>query len=254
MFHSTRFMRKGMLVVALALALGGFFTGQVAAGTVAGPVAQMQSDMERLRELSGQEFEIEWMSMMIQHHQGAVEMAELVPDRANHQEIKDIAQNIIRDQTREVGEMTNWLKQWYNAMPHEGMMHDDMGMMMRLEKARGDEFDRLFLQMMHDHHRGAIAMAELVPARATHQELKTLAQNIMTTQEAEILQFMDWAKTWYGLDLMAGMGGTGTAPVGMPRTGIGLQPTPNPAFLLGSLLVGIAALTVAGGMWVRKRA
>lgn len=242
MFRKIGSMAKGIVVTALALALAGSLTG----GAAAGPAGQMQSDIERLKGLSGQEFETEWMSMMIQHHMGAVEMAELVPSRANHQEIKDLAQNIIRDQNREIGEMTTWLKQWYNATPHEGMMHEDMGMMERLQNARGDEFDRLFLQMMHDHHRGAIAMAELVPDRATHQELKTLAQNIMTSQEAEILQMMDWAMTWYNLDLMQGMGG---APVGMPRTG-----SQNPASFTLTLLVGLAAITLVGGMWARRKA
>jgi uncharacterized protein (DUF305 family) len=246
MFQRIRNARKGILMAALALALAGFFTGQAAAS----PAGQMQSDIERLKGLSGQEFETEWMSMMIQHHMGAVEMAQLVPSRANHQEIKDLAQNIIRDQNREIGEMTTWLMQWYNAPPHEGMMHEDMGMMERLQNARGDEFDRLFLQMMHDHHRGAIAMAELVSDRATHQELKSMAQNIMTSQEAEILQMMDWAMTWYNLDLMQGMmGGASGAPVGMPRTG-----SQNPASLLATLLAAIAALTLAGGVWTRRKA
>jgi uncharacterized protein (DUF305 family) len=231
-----------MIVAALVLALGALWAGPAAAS----PAGQMQSDIDRLRGLSGQEFETEWMSMMIQHHMGALEMAELVSSRANHQEIKDLAQNIIRDQNREIGDLTTWLKQWYNAVPHEGMMHEDMGMMERLQNARGDEFDRLFLQMMHDHHRGAIAMAELVPDRATHQELKTLAQNIMTSQEAEILQMMDWAMTWYNLDLMQGMGG---APVGMPRTG-----SQSPASFIATLLLGMAAITLAGGVWVRRKA
>jgi uncharacterized protein (DUF305 family) len=242
MFRKIGSMAKGVAVTALALALAGSLVGAAAAS----PAGQMQSDIERLRGLSGQEFETEWMSMMIQHHMGAVEMAQPVPSRANHQEIKQMAQNIIRDQNREIGEMTTWLQQWYNATPHEGMMHEDMGMMERLQNARGDEFDRLFLQMMHDHHRGAIAMAELVPDRATHRELKTLAQNIMASQEAEIMQMMDWAMTWYNLDLMQGMVGT---PVGMPRTG-----GQNPAPFITALLAGIAAVALAGGVWARRKA
>ena len=253
---------KGMLAAALALALGGVFAGPA--------TAQTQADIDMLKGMSGQDFETTWMSMMIQHHEGAVDMAEMAATRAAHQEIKDVAQNIIRDQTREITELTTWLQQWYNTTPQAGMMHEDAGMTAMLESATGDEFDRLFLQMMHDHHRGAIAMAELVPDRATHQELKTLAQNIMTTQEAEILQFMSWAQAWYGLDLMApaaqatpmpmpeagsttgdmgDMGGATTAPVGMPRTG-----GADLAFPLVALLAGIAAFTVAGGIWVRRRA
>jgi len=242
------------LVAVLALALGGVFAGQAA--------AQTQTDIDMLKGMSGQEFEVTWMNMMIQHHEGAVDMAEMAATRAAHQEIKSTAQNIIRDQTKEIADLTNWLRQWYNATPQAGMMHEDMSMAGMLQNATGDEFDKLFLQLMHEHHRGAIAMAELVPDRATHEELKALAQNIITTQEAEIQQFMAWAQAWYSLDLMAPvptpmpttgdmgeMGGTMSEPVGMPRTG-----GADTAFPLAVLLAGIAALTVAGGMWVRRRA
>jgi uncharacterized protein (DUF305 family) len=251
MFRIERSIVKGMLVAVLALALVGAFAGQAA--------AQTQTDIDMLKGKAGQEFEVTWMSMMIQHHEGAVDMAEMAATRAVHQEVKDVAQNIIRDQTKEIADLTNWLQQWYNATPQAGMMHEDMGMAGMLQNATGDEFDKLFLQLMHEHHRGAIAMAELVPDRATHEELKALARNIITTQEAEIQQFMAWAQAWYSLDLMmpvptpmpttGDMGSTMQEPVGMPRTGGG-----ETAFPLVVLLAGIAALTIAGGMWVRRRA
>lgn len=249
MFQRVRFAARGILIASLVAALAGLFAKRAAAN----PARQTQSDLDHLRGLSGQQFEVEWISMMIQHHQGAIEMAQLAETRAKHQEIKTVAQNIIRDQTTEIGEMTMWLKQWYNTDPMTGMMHGDTmaGLdMSMLQGMSGDDFDKAFLMMMHAHHRGAIAMAELVPDRATHQELKTLAQNITTAQEAEIMQFMEWATSWYNLDLMETMEGTeGTAPVGMPRTG-----GPGPAALLATLLTGIAALSLVGGMWIRRRA
>lgn len=216
----------------------------------AGPAGQMQSDMDNLMSLQGAEFETRWLSMMIEHHQQAVDMAQLAETRANRQEIKDVANNIIRDQTREIGDMTSWLMQWYNTTPMGGMMQGGMqgGMDMNmLRSLSGDEFDKAFLTMMHEHHMGAIAMAELVPTRATNQEVIALAQNIMVTQAAENKQFMDWAMSWYNLDLMAGM--SAPMPVGMPRTG-----EPMPAYWLIVLFVSMAALTTASGLWLRRRA
>ena len=251
MFRTGRSILQGVLVTTLAFALASVFGGQAA--------AQTQSDIDQLRGQSGQDFEVTWINMMIQHHQGAVAMAEMAATQAGHQEIKDVAQNIVRDQTREITDPTNWLQQWYNAAPQTGMMHEDMNMAGMLRNASGDEFDKVFLQLMHEHHRGAIAMAELVPDRATHQELKTLAQNIITTQEAEIQQFMAWAKTWYGIDLMEAMptpapatgdmGGTMNEPVGMPRTG-----GADLAFPLAALLTGMAVIAVGGGIALRRRA
>ncbi len=251
MFNRLRMATRGivtaLLMATMVATLMGLFAGEAAAN----PAQQTQDDLDHLRGLSGQQFEIEWMSMMIEHHQGAVGMAQLAETRAKHQEIKTVAQNIIRDQNREIGEMTAWLKQWYNADPMPGMMHGggmmagmDMSM---LQSMSGDDFDRAFLMMMHEHHRGAIAMAELVPDRATHQELKTLAQNIITSQEAEVMQFRGWAMSWYNLDLMQSVGGT--PPIGMPRTG-GSEATPLPA----ALLLSITALVAACGVWMRRRA
>lgn len=91
-------------------------------------------------------------------------------------------------------------------------------------------------------------MAELVPDRATHQELKTLAQNIMTTQEAEIMQFMDWAMRWYNLDLMSSIP-VGTAPAGMPRTG-GADGT---GLMLRALALLAATAAISGGVRLRRR-
>jgi uncharacterized protein (DUF305 family) len=48
------------------------------------------------------------------------------------------------------------------------------------------DFDRMFLQMMIPHHQAAIAMAEQALTQAEHPEIKTLAQDIITTQRAEI--------------------------------------------------------------------
>jgi uncharacterized protein (DUF305 family) len=50
---------------------------------------------------------------MIPHHQGAIDMAGLAPDRAAHQEIKDLAQAIIESQSAEIDTMNAWLSAWY---------------------------------------------------------------------------------------------------------------------------------------------
>ena len=260
----------GLLAMLLA-ALGGL------AGTaLAGPAAQVQSDMQHLEMLSGKNFEIDFISMMIEHHQSALDMARLVPDRANHQQLKEVAQNIIRDQTREINNMTGWLQQWYNTAPKQGMMHEMPGMgtsnMTNLQSFTGDAFDKEFLTMMRMHHMGAVEMANLVPARAVHGELMTLARNIISSQTAEIQEFESWAKSWYSLDLTQGnvmkdpmsggsMSGSPTSsstsgsgePAGMPRTGSGENGGWLASFLSLLALV-LAAISVAGGVWLRKRA
>lgn len=217
------------------------------------PANQSSGDMDRLRALSGQEFEIAFMNMMIQHHSMALDMAMLVPDRAVNQELKDMAQQMIADQTREINELTGWLQQWYGVAPDQGMMMGDMeGMsmsdMMMLESLTGEEFEKQFMTMMRMHHMSAIEMAELVPGRATHAELNTLAQNIIRTQTAEIQEFESWLMAWYNVDV-AGGAMSGGAP-GMPRTGSGQE-------LLGLLLLALGGVALGtllvGGSVLRTR-
>ena len=50
---------------------------------------------------------------MIPHHQDAIDMANLVPDRTAHQELKDLAQSIMQSQGDEISKMNSWLGSWY---------------------------------------------------------------------------------------------------------------------------------------------
>lgn len=82
------------------------------------PMAEMammhdMSMMDSLTKLPPARLEAVFMSQMIPHHQGAIEMARLVPERAAHQELKDLAQTIIESQSAEIDQMNGWLASWY---------------------------------------------------------------------------------------------------------------------------------------------
>jgi len=69
------------------------------------------------------------------------------------------------------------------------------------------DYDRDFIDMMVPHHQAAIDMAKVAQAHATHAELKSLADAIISAQEGEIAQMKGWRKAWYGSDqIPAGMG------------------------------------------------
>lgn len=61
----------------------------------------------------------------------------------------------------------------------------------------GDEFDKAFIDEMIVHHQGAIDMAILARTSAKHQEIKTLAEAIITAQTKEIDQMKSWQRSWY---------------------------------------------------------
>ena len=163
----------------------------------------------------------------------AVMMTRPVVANASHQELRELAQSIIADQTREIAQISQWSADWYGvpipdpvammeamggAPPsagHEGHgmpgmskpqgqgmpmspMHD-MSMMAGLWELPPQRLEATFMSLMIPHHQGAIDMARLVPERANHQELKDLAQAIIQSQGEEIGRMNGWLASWYGL-------------------------------------------------------
>ncbi len=69
--------------------------------------------MDKLASLSAEEFEIEFMQMMIKHHLGAIREASKCVEQAYHEELRDLCENIIVTQAAEIDQMRTWLCQWY---------------------------------------------------------------------------------------------------------------------------------------------
>lgn len=75
----------------------------------------MNGMSEALEGKTGDAFDEAFIRMMIPHHQGAIDMAVAAKRSAGHQEIKDMADDIIEAQQREIDMMNGWLQSWgYN--------------------------------------------------------------------------------------------------------------------------------------------
>jgi uncharacterized protein (DUF305 family) len=77
--------------------------------------------------------------------------------------------------------------------------HDEMSMNEMTEQLKnktGDDFDKAFVEMMISHHEGAVAMAELIPSRAKHDEVKKLGEAIIAAQAKEISDMKQWQQDW----------------------------------------------------------
>lgn len=72
----------------------------------------MESMTAALKEKTGEEFDKEFVAQMIEHHQGAIDMANLASSRAKHDEIKRLSDMIIQAQTTEISMMKTWYGQW----------------------------------------------------------------------------------------------------------------------------------------------
>ncbi len=126
--------------------------------------------------------DVQFMRGMIVHHQQAVDMAELVSNRTNQEDVVTIAGKIKASQADEIKFMTEWLEARGQSSMMDHTMHgpshaghqmdhasmDPMGMagmatpaqMAELAASNGTAFDRLFLTLMIEHHKGAIEMVD----------------------------------------------------------------------------------------------
>jgi uncharacterized protein (DUF305 family) len=140
--------------------------------------------------------DVTFAQSMIVHHEQAIEMAELAPSRAENADVKDLAERIQAAQDPEIETMKGWLADWDQPESADGMDgHGGMGSgdgmmseddMSSLMDAEGAEFDRMFLEMMTEHHQGAIDMSETELDEGQNKDAKDLAQEIIDAQTEEI--------------------------------------------------------------------
>ena len=148
--------------------------------------------------------DVSFVQGMIPHHRGALEMAQMADGSAEDPRVLDLANRIEAEQQPEIATMTGWLEEWGEPLPGEtdssmgGMDHGSMDMggmdmegmseedMAALEAASRAEFDRMWLEMMIAHHRGAVEMARTEIAEGSNPDAVALAEGIADSQVAEI--------------------------------------------------------------------
>lgn len=195
------------LIARLTAILVALATAMLLTSCTSSPASDGHTDHEHSDEpvISGQPAgynadDVAFAKNMIPHHEQAVELSAMVPDRSTNPEVKALADQISKAQEPEIRTMQVLLVQWQEnpdadtgrggheghggAMP--GMVDD--ATMAKLQTLSGPEFDTLWLQSMIAHHQGAIEMARAELANGENVDAKRLAQTIVDTQQAEIDQ------------------------------------------------------------------
>lgn len=137
---------------------------------------------------------------MMVHHAQAVQMAEIVRDKTESEEMRTLAADIALTQQAQIGQMQGWLAVW--GLPATGsepamtwMGHPTEGRMPgmaspeelnELQQASPEEADTLFLQLMIPHHEAALPMAEAALEETDRPEVERLAGAIAASQQGEI--------------------------------------------------------------------
>lgn len=203
-----------VLLVALAPAACGGGAGAGSAGE--GPEADGRSteELEALFEartdsarMRFSEADVRFMTGMIAHHTQALVMARLAPERAGSPQIETLAARIVNAQQDEIATMERWLRdrdrpvpeieidgldlvmpeRLRQRMPMPGMLSREQ--LEELEAASGPEFDRRFLELMIEHHQGAVDMVHELfrqDGAAQGDAVFRLASDIQVDQRTEI--------------------------------------------------------------------
>ena len=161
-------------------------------------------------------FDRQFIDSMVPHHESALVMAQMAVTKARLPQVKVLARGIISDQQREIAQMKAWRKAWFGSAQVPMSMTNDKGVMMsgmkmsnmkmsmpgtmmglpmkmemdmgKLNRAKGRDFDKMFLEMMIPHHASAIVMADEARNTSGRPQIRTLARNIIDAQAKEIGQ------------------------------------------------------------------
>ncbi|MDR7347593.1 DUF305 domain-containing protein [Enteractinococcus fodinae] len=142
--------------------------------------------------------DLHFVAMMTPHHQQAVDMSEIIlAADGTSSATDDLAQRIKVGQQEEIDLMVGWADDWdqHELMAHHaphianGMIAPEQ--MDQLKTLQGDQADTRFLQLMHFHHEGAIAMTQDQIDNGGYQPLVDLAQQMIEIQTAEMREMED---------------------------------------------------------------
>lgn len=166
-------------------------------------------------------FDLVFIDAMLFNHEVSVAMAEIARQASERQEILNLADGVIKTHVDDIIQLRAWRTAWYpdaepvptnvvTGLGDEGQMTsgalggsaetslaDDTAFAVQRLCAPDGPFDLAFLAEMIPVRQRAVGMARLALERAEHAELKTLAQEIVTAQEAEISQMIAWLAEWY---------------------------------------------------------
>ncbi len=205
MHHRTT-LRTRLLGAVVALALGGSLVA------CSGDDSD-STDAAQLSTTEHNDADVTFASDMIRHHAQALAMVDLTLERPLTPQVQTLAEDIRDAQAPEIEAMADWLTSWGEEVPatmrdhassghdtgedSQDMPHETMPGMMSaedmeaLESATDDEFQDMWLEMMIEHHEGAVEMAEAEQEDGRFEAAVELAGQIIEAQNAEIATMND---------------------------------------------------------------
>ena len=160
----------------------------------------MMNASEMLME-NGEYSDERFIDAMVPHHQGAISMAQVALENAEHLELLQLAENVISTQQAEIEELRAIKEQEFGTSEVPLQMSPEememMGMENPSELANQRPFDEAFINSMIPHHQSAIDMAQVALDESDNPAIRDLAGRIVEDQTREIEQMRGWLEEWY---------------------------------------------------------
>jgi uncharacterized protein (DUF305 family) len=137
-----------------------------------------------------------WARKMIPHHQGALDMSEIVLRDTQDADVRRMAQKAVEMQTGDIAELRRWLETGGAAAPGGNVQNPyaqaEAKMKDAMMSATGANTDQTWASKMIAHHQGALDMSQVVLRESQDADIRRMAQKTIEMQTADIEELRAW--------------------------------------------------------------
>ena len=131
-----------------------------------------------------------FIDMMVPHHEQAMAMARQAVSKATRAEVRQMAEKMITEQSKEIAQLKSWRTRWFGSdSTAPPMMTPDM--------PAGSDFDRMWLREMFKHHGMGVTVAEITKRSSARAEIKRMAAKTSDAQHEDQHKIATWLREWY---------------------------------------------------------
>lgn len=145
-------------------------------------------------------FEIDFMKYLIDHHYAGTIIDQMCVKKATHQALRDLCSKEVKDQQMQINEMKSWLHKWYGIHYEPQLDAQGQAIVDYISSLNGGRtFEIGFMENLIPHHLSAIISSQKCVEKASHESLKDLCENVVSSQTMSVSMLKTWLCNWYEL-------------------------------------------------------
>jgi uncharacterized protein (DUF305 family) len=141
----------------------------------------------------GKQFDQQFIDTMVPHHQVQIELAHIALARAQHQDLLDLAQEIIDTQTVEISDMQEWREEWFGSKQTPPM---PVPPTIEALRSAPEPFDTAYIDAMLPLQQEAIELSKRALLEAGQQNILDLAGGILELHSRQTVLMQSWRDEW----------------------------------------------------------